>query len=109
MSSGRPRYICAVVLCAVAGSLAGAEPPGIAPKPPLGWNSFDSYGVYLHEKAAMENLEAMAAHLRPYGYEYFVVDNGWFGEYRLNATAPGAPTTTVWTCPGRAPRNGTTA
>jgi hypothetical protein len=76
-------FICAVALFAVVGSQAGAEPPGIAPKPPLGWNSFDSYGVYLHEKAAMENLEAMAAHLKPYGYEYFVIDNGWFGEYRL--------------------------
>lgn len=49
----------------------------------MGWNSFDSYGVYLHERAARENLEAMAEHLKPYGYEYFVIDNGWFGEYKL--------------------------
>lgn len=62
---------------------ANAESAPIAPKPPLGWNSFDSYGVYLHEKAAMENLEAMGKHLQPYGYEYFVIDNGWFGEYQL--------------------------
>lgn len=55
----------------------------IAPTPPLGWNSFDSYGVYLHEKAALANLEAMAELLEPYGYEYFVIDNGWFGEYEL--------------------------
>ncbi|MGL5020298.1 MAG: glycoside hydrolase family 27 protein [Luteolibacter sp.] len=67
------------------GTMAVAEPAalGLASKPPLGWNSFDSYGVYLHEKAAMENLEAMAEHLEPYGYEYFVIDNGWFGEYKL--------------------------
>ena len=70
-------------LFSLAGAFAGAEPGPIAPKPPLGWNSFDSYGVYLHEKAAMENLEAMAKHLEPYGYEYFVIDNGWFGEYKL--------------------------
>ena len=31
----------------------------------------------------MENLEAMAEKLKPYGYEYFVIDNGWFGEYKL--------------------------
>lgn len=55
----------------------------IAQKPPLGWNSFDSYGVYLHEEAAYANLEAMAEKLKPHGYEYFVIDNGWFGEYRL--------------------------
>ena len=70
-------------LCALTGSVAGAESVRIAPRPPLGWNSFDSYGVYLHEKAAMENLEAMAVQLKPYGYEYFVIDNGWFGEYKL--------------------------
>ena len=70
-------------LFAVVGSVAGADPASIAPRPPLGWNSFDSYGVYLHEQAAMENLEAMAKHLKPYGYEYFVIDNGWFGEYKL--------------------------
>jgi hypothetical protein len=51
--------------------------------PPMGWNSFDSYGVYLHEKAAMENLEAFAVKLAPYGYEYFVIDAGWFGEFKL--------------------------
>ena len=26
----------------------------------MGWNSFDSYGVYLHEKAALANIDAMA-------------------------------------------------
>jgi hypothetical protein len=65
------------------GTAADAVEPGLAPSPPLGWNSFDSYGVYLHEQAAKENLEAMAEKLKPYGYEYFVIDNGWFGEYRL--------------------------
>lgn len=63
--------------------LAKGEDQRVAPAPPLGWNSFDSYGVYLHEAAAKENLEAMAEHLQPYGYEYFVIDNGWFGEYAL--------------------------
>lgn len=55
----------------------------LAQKPPMGWNSFDSYGVYLHEKAAFENLEAMAKKLKPFGYEYFVIDAGWFGEFQL--------------------------
>ncbi len=55
----------------------------VALTPPMGWNSFDSYGVYLHEDAAISNLEAMAEKLKPHGYEYFVIDNGWFGEYTL--------------------------
>ena len=49
----------------------------------MGWNSFDSYGVYLHEEAAKANLEALARDFRPHGYDTFVVDNGWFGEYEL--------------------------
>ncbi|MEQ8418715.1 MAG: glycoside hydrolase family 27 protein [Arenibacter algicola] len=55
----------------------------LAINPPMGWNSFDSYGVYLHEEAAMDNLEAFAQKLKPYGYEYFVMDAGWFGEFEL--------------------------
>lgn len=56
---------------------------GVAPRPPLGWNSFDSYGVYLHEQAAFANLEAFEEKLQPHGYEYFVVDAGWYGEFQL--------------------------
>jgi hypothetical protein len=59
------------------------ETTPLAQTPPMGWNSFDSYGVYLHEKAAMENLEAFAEKLKPHGYEYFVIDAGWFGEFKL--------------------------
>lgn len=55
----------------------------LAQTPPMGWNSFISYGVYLHEEAAMANLEAFAKKLKPYGYEYFVIDAGWFGEFKL--------------------------
>jgi alpha-galactosidase len=55
----------------------------LAQTPPKGWNSFDSYGVYLHEKAAMANVEAFAKKLKLHGYEYFVIDAGWFGEFKL--------------------------
>lgn len=55
----------------------------LAQTPPMGWNSFDSYGVYLYEEAALANLEAFAEKLKPHGYEYFVIDAGWFGEFEL--------------------------
>jgi hypothetical protein len=73
---------CGAWLLAVA-IAAAADAPKLCPTPPMGWNSFDSYGVYLSEASAMANLEAMAVKLKPHGYEYFVIDNGWFGEYRL--------------------------
>lgn len=73
------------LLCPLHGGVGEADDMNqpLAQTPPLGWNSFDSYGVYLHEEAAYANLEAMAEMLKPHGYEYFVIDNGWFGEYQL--------------------------
>jgi alpha-galactosidase len=67
-------------------SLMARESNGIrsiVQRPPMGWNSFDSYGGYLNESAAMANLKALEATLKPAGYEYFVIDSGWFGEYKL--------------------------
>ena len=55
----------------------------LAQTPPLGWNSFNSYGVYLHEEAALANVEAFAEKLKPHGYEFYVIDAGWFGEFEL--------------------------
>lgn len=46
-------------------------------KPPLGWNSWDSYGMYPTEKAMLANLEVMAKRLKAFGYTYFVIDAGW--------------------------------
>ncbi|MDR6553899.1 glycoside hydrolase family 27 protein [Paenibacillus qinlingensis] len=51
--------------------------------PPMGWNSYDSYGCSASERTLLPNLEMMAQRLKPFGYEYFVVDNGWFAEYEL--------------------------
>lgn len=59
------------------------EIPAPITAPPMGWNSFDSYGVYLHEEAARANIEEMAKTYLPYGYEYFVIDGGWYGEFNL--------------------------
>lgn len=65
------------------GKIVAGSVSDIALKPPMGWNSFDSYGVALHEQAAMKNLEALATKFKQFGYEYFVIDAGWFGEFRL--------------------------
>ena len=45
-----------VLLCLVTLSVWAVAVPAkeqLAATPPMGWNSFNSYGVYLHEKAAM--------------------------------------------------------
>ncbi|MBF0196779.1 MAG: glycoside hydrolase family 27 protein [Planctomycetes bacterium] len=53
----------------------------LAPKPPMGWNSFDSYVVHIHEKEAYANLKTFVETFKPLGYEYFVIDAGWYYEF----------------------------
>lgn len=53
----------------------------LTPVPPSGWNSYDCYGCAANERVTLANLDAFAEKLVPHGYEYFVIDNGWFGEY----------------------------
>lgn len=69
----------------LAGNPAAAEPPSkpLAPTPPMGWNSFDSYRVDIHEQACFENLKTFVDVFKPAGYEYFVIDAGWYYEFNL--------------------------
>jgi alpha-galactosidase len=50
----------------------------LAPTPTLGWNSFDSYGITIYEELAIKEIDAFIEKFAPFGYEYFVIDNGWF-------------------------------
>ncbi len=50
----------------------------LAKTPPLGYNSFDSYGINIYEELAMKEIDAFIEKFAKYGYEYFVIDNGWF-------------------------------
>ena len=65
-----------------------------APTPPLGWNSWDSYGTTVREENVKANADWMAEHLAKYGWKYLVVDIQW---YEPNAQGhdykPGAPLT----------------
>jgi len=50
----------------------------------MGWNSFDAFGSSVTEKQFIENVDFIAEHLRPLGWEYAVVDFCW------SHPAPGA-------------------
>ena len=50
----------------------------IAATPPMGWNSWDSYGRTLNEESIKANARWMARHLKRFGWEYVVVDEGWY-------------------------------
>ena len=51
-----------------------------APTPPMGWNSWDSYGPTVREDEVKANADYMAENLLEYGWEYVVVDIRWFVE-----------------------------
>lgn len=49
-----------------------------ATTPPLGWNSWDCYGPTVTEAETRANADYMAKYLRPFGWEYVVVDIRWY-------------------------------
>lgn len=49
----------------------------LAPTPPLGWNSWDSYGLTIDEEQFKANVDVLAG-LKQYGWKYAVIDEGWY-------------------------------
>ena len=55
-----------------------AQQQYLAPTPPMGWNSWDAYGFTIDEKTFRANAEWIAQHLKPFGYQYVTIDEGWY-------------------------------
>jgi hypothetical protein len=51
----------------------------LAPAPPMGWNSWDAYGLTINESEFKANASVLAG-LRPFGWTYAVIDEGWYME-----------------------------
>ena len=56
----------------------------IAQHPPMGWNSWDCYGAAVTEETVRQNARYIAEHLKPYGWEYVVVDIQWYQPTAVN-------------------------
>ncbi len=65
--------VCCVPLVAIPGS---DKSP--ANRPPMGWNSWDSYGTAVREEQVKANADAMARELLRFGWRYIVVDIQWY-------------------------------
>lgn len=51
---------------------------GLAPTPPMGWNSWNTFAMKVDEKLIRETAEALiASGMRDAGYNYIVIDDGW--------------------------------
>lgn len=51
---------------------------GKAWRPPMGWNSWDSYGTTVTEDEVLANARFMAEHLLPVGWDTLVIDIDWY-------------------------------
>jgi alpha-galactosidase len=47
----------------------------LAPTPPMGWNSWDAYGLTIDEADYKANATVLAG-LERYGWQYAVIDEG---------------------------------
>jgi alpha-galactosidase len=76
-----PRRLALALALVALPALAAAEAPArrrIAERPPMGWNSWNCFGVTVTEAQVKANARYMAEHLRSSGWEYVVVDLGWY-------------------------------
>ncbi len=68
---------------------AGDGAPMLAPRPPMGWNSWNSFATTITEAQARETAQIMADKLLPFGYDIFTVDIQWYepdaSSYAYNA------------------------
>jgi hypothetical protein len=68
--------LLAVVI--VLSGVRGVAATNLAPTPPMGWNSWDSYGLTVTEAEYKANVAWFHQHLQPLGWQYVVVDEGWY-------------------------------
>ncbi|HVV48502.1 MAG TPA: putative Ig domain-containing protein, partial [Polyangia bacterium] len=50
----------------------------LRPTPPMGWNSYDSYGASITENEVVQQAQALKTTLQPFGWSYVVIDYRWY-------------------------------
>src|SRR5271168_2938708 len=68
----------AVLILFILSRTAGGQTSLLAPTPPMGWNSWDAYAQNITEAQVKENADFMAKNLKQYGWNYVVIDEGWY-------------------------------
>lgn len=64
----------------------GAQSDGLAPTPPMGWNSWNRFGPFVSERLVLETADALIeSGMRDAGYRYVVIDDAWHESIRDDA------------------------
>ncbi|MFC7759995.1 glycoside hydrolase family 27 protein [Catellatospora bangladeshensis] len=68
------------------GTAAQALDNGVGRTPPMGWNSWNTFGCNISEALIRQHADAMVSSgMRDLGYQYVVVDDCWFNPNRDSA------------------------
>jgi alpha-galactosidase len=63
----------------------GALTDGLAPTPPMGWNSWNRFGPFVSDQLVRETADALIeSGMRDAGYRYIVTDDAWEGSLRAD-------------------------
>lgn len=71
------RFALALAAALAVSASAQTATATLAPTPPMGWNSWDAYGLTITEAQFKANVEVLAK-LKPLGWTYAVIDEGWY-------------------------------
>ena len=81
-------WACLLLISVLAGPSAWTQTPSptvqttpavkVALTPPMGWNSWDAYGLTITEEQFRANVKVEADELKSFGWQYAVIDEGWF-------------------------------
>jgi len=69
-------------------ALAQQPQPTVAATPPMGWNSWDAYGLTITEPQFRANVDVLQHKLLPFGWNYAVIDEGWYFENPADRPTP---------------------
>ena len=82
------KHLLALALAVAALPNLHAQGKILAPTPPMGWNSWDSYGLTVTEAQFRANVDVLASRLKPLGWQYAVIDEGWYLQNPEAASKP---------------------
>ena len=68
----------APLLASPAAAKVAKRPALLAPTPPMGWNSWNSFATTINEEQARKTARIMAEKLLPFGYNVFTIDIQWY-------------------------------
>ena len=72
-----------ILVLLVASNASAQKFEGLAPTPPMGWNSWNTFQTAINEKMIMEIADALVSSgMKDAGYRYLVLDDGWMAMER---------------------------